>query len=102
MTQIAYPQAETEPAIDSHPHTENYLAQADKVEAFREEQAEVLHEEQIEALRDENGVIDYRHYLNKAHHLRSGFWWGMFRKSADKDGIGSEMEKKRAETAEVQ
>jgi len=101
MTQIAYPQAETEPATDNRSHTENHLVQADQIESCHEDQAEVLHKEQIEALRDENGVIDYRHYLNKAHHLRSGFWWGLFRKSADKDGIGSEVLKERAETTEV-
>lgn len=81
MTQIAYPQAETEPATDNRSYTENRLAQTDQIETYREDQ--------IEALRDENGVIDYRHYLNKAHHLRSGFWWRLFRKSADKDGADS-------------
>ena len=72
MTQIAYPQAETEPATDNRSHTDPRLSHTDRAEAFNKEQ--------IEALRDENGVIDYRHYLNKAHHLRSGFWWGLFRK----------------------
>ena len=83
MTQIAYPQAETEPAADNRSHTENHLVQAD--------QAEIFCEEQIEALRDENGVIDYRHYLNKAHHLRSCFWWGLFKKVLSKDGKDTEV-----------
>ncbi len=80
MTQIAYPQAETEPAADHHPYTDPRLSHTDRAEAFNKEQ--------IEALRDENGVIDYRHYLNKAHHLRSGFWWGLFRKVSFKSTKG--------------
>ncbi|WP_028301017.1 hypothetical protein [Oceanospirillum beijerinckii] len=88
MAQIAYPQAETEPAADRHPYTDHQLSQADQIETFREEQTEALHKEQIEALRDESGVIDYRHYLNKAHHLRSGFWWGLFRKVSFKSTKG--------------
>ena len=61
MTQIAYPQAETEPATDNRSHTENHLVQADQIESCHEDQAEVLHKEQIEALRDENGVITKGH-----------------------------------------
>lgn len=91
MTQIAYPQAETEPATESHLYTDHQLAPTDLIETFREEQTEALDEQQGETLKDENGVIDYRHYLNKAHHLRSGFWWGLFKQILSKDGKDTEV-----------
>ncbi len=36
--------------------------------------------ETVEIVRNEQGGIDYNHYQNKAHSIRSGFWWGLFGK----------------------
>lgn len=36
--------------------------------------------ETVEIVRDEQGAIDYSHYLNKASSIRSGFWWRLFGK----------------------
>jgi len=36
--------------------------------------------ETVEIVRNEQGGIDYSHYLNKASSIRSGFWWGLLGK----------------------